>query len=79
MADYIWMPFGSVSGIGRGMGGDRQRGRGCFEGKCEASHCNQLGTFLHSCAKVHEPIELSFGVVSGVSRGMGVLDGVHIS
>jgi len=27
---------------------------------------------LHSCVKVREPIELSFGVVSGV--GIGVLD-----
>jgi len=27
------------------------------------------------CTEVHESIELSFGVVSGVSRGMGVLDG----
>jgi len=32
------------------------------------------GTLVH----VHEAIELSFGVVSGVSRGMDVLDGVHI-
>ena len=32
-ADWIWMPFGVVSGVGLGMGvldfgGDRQRGRG---------------------------------------------------
>jgi len=33
-----------------------------------------MGTFLHNCVKVHEPIELSFEV-SGVGRGMGVLDG----
>ena len=33
---------------------------------------------LHSCAKVHEPIELSFGVVSGVSLGIRVLDEVHM-
>jgi len=26
-------------------------------------------------AKVHQPIELSFGVVSGVGQGRGVLDG----
>ena len=30
---------------------------------------------LHSCPKVCELIELSCGVVSGVGRGMGVLDG----
>ena len=33
MDDWIWMPFGMVSGVGRGMGvldagGNRQRGRG---------------------------------------------------
>ena len=33
------------------------------------------GTLLHSCAEVCEPIKLLFGVVSGVGRGMGVLDG----
>ena len=32
-ADWIWMPFGVVSGVGLGMGvltfgGDRRRGRG---------------------------------------------------
>jgi len=45
-ADWIWIPFGVVSGVGRGMGildmgGDRRRGRGIFGGKCEASHCNR--------------------------------------
>ena len=25
-ADWIWMPFAVVSGVGRGMGGDRGRG-----------------------------------------------------
>ena len=40
------MPFGMVSGVGRGMGvldrgGDRQRGRGNFGGESGASHCNQ--------------------------------------
>jgi len=29
----------------------------------------------HSCVEVHEPIELSFGVVSVVGPGTGVLDG----
>ena len=37
-----------------------------------------MGTLLHSCAKVHEPIELSFWMVSGVGRGTGVLDGVYV-
>ena len=34
-----------------------------------------MGTLLRSCAEVHEPIELSFGVVSGVTPGIDVLDG----
>ena len=29
---------------------------------------------LHICAKVHEPMELSFEVVSGVSCSLGVLE-----
>ena len=45
------MPFGVVSGVGRGMGvldgdGDRRRGRGNFGGEVEpveASYCNQWG------------------------------------
>jgi len=37
-----------------------------------------MGTLLHSYVEVREPIELSFGVVSGVGRGMGVLDGVQV-
>jgi len=48
---------------------------GCGRG---VYHCNQLGLFLHSCVKVHEAIELPFGVVSGVAPVIGVLDGVHI-
>jgi len=32
-------------------------------------------TLLRRCAKVREPIELSFGVVSGVSLVTRVLDG----
>jgi len=44
-ADLIRMPFGMVSGVGRGMGvldgsGDGRRGRGSFGGEFEASHCN---------------------------------------
>jgi len=34
-----------------------------------------MGTLLHSCAEVREPIELSSGVVSVVSPGIYVLDG----
>jgi len=42
------MPFGVVSGVGRGMGvldrgGYRRRGSGSFGSKCGASHCNQWG------------------------------------
>jgi len=33
------------------------------------------GNLLHSCAKVHEAIELPFGEVSGVGSGIGVLVG----
>jgi len=42
------MPFGVVSGVGRGMGvldggDDSRRNRGNFGGEFGASHCNQLG------------------------------------
>ena len=37
-----------------------------------------MRTLLRSCAKVYEPIKLSFEVVSGVDRGMGVFEGVHV-
>jgi len=37
-----------------------------------------MGTMLHSCAKVHELIELSFRAVSGMGPGIGLLDGVHV-
>jgi len=33
------------------------------------------GTLMCSCAEVHEPIELSFGVVSGIGLGICILDG----
>jgi len=47
VADWMWMPFGVVSGVGRGMGVlDYRRGKGSSGGKCGASHCNQWGTFL---------------------------------
>jgi len=35
-------------------------------------------TLLHSSAELCEPIELSFGMVSGVSPCIRVLDGVHV-
>ena len=43
-ADWIRMPFGMVSGVGRGMdvldaGGDRRREGDSFVGKCGAFHC----------------------------------------
>ena len=37
-----------------------------------------MGTLLCNCAEVHEPIKLSFGVVSGFGPGIGVLDGVDV-
>jgi len=37
-----------------------------------------VGPLLRSCAEVHKPIELSFGVVSGVGPGIDVLHGVHV-
>jgi len=33
------------------------------------------GKLLRSCAEVHEPIALSFGVVSGLGPWIDVLDG----
>ena len=38
-ADWIWLPFGVASGVGRGTSvldgsRDHRRGRGSFEGKC---------------------------------------------
>ena len=44
--EWILMPLGMVSGVGREMGefdggGDRRRGRGRFWDEFGASHCNQ--------------------------------------
>jgi len=44
--EWIQMPLGMVSGVGRGMGvldegGDCRRGRGSFGGEFGAFHCNQ--------------------------------------
>jgi len=38
-----------------------------------------MGPLLRSCVEVPEPIELSFGVTSGVGPGIDVLDGVHVT
>jgi len=56
-ADWIRMPFGMVSGVGRGtgvldVGGDRRRGRGSFEGEFGASHCNQKGPLRRALLKL---------------------------
>jgi len=37
-----------------------------------------MGTLRRSCGKLRESINMSFGVVSGVGRGMVVLKGVHV-
>jgi len=37
-----------------------------------------MESLRRSCAKVREPSELWFGVVRGVDRGLGVLDGVYV-
>jgi len=34
-----------------------------------------MGNLLRTCVKVRQTIELSFGVMSGVGPGIGVLDG----
>jgi len=67
MAEWIRMPFGMVSGVGWGLGvldggGDLSKGKGSFGAESGVTH----GNLLHSCAEVHEPIELSFGLVSGM-------------
>jgi len=43
------MPFGAVSGVGRGMGvGDHWKGRGSFWGKCGGIRLQLMGTLWHS-------------------------------
>jgi len=37
-----------------------------------------MGNLLRSCAEMREPIEMSFGLVSGSGSGIDVLDGVHM-
>jgi len=49
-ADWIWMPFGIIGRTGAGMRQvvgfvDRSTGRGIFEGKFGARHCNQWGLY----------------------------------
>ena len=60
-ADWIWMPFGVVSGVGLGMGvldfgGDRRIERGSLGGEFAASHYNQWGL---SCIVVWKCVERS--------------------
>ena len=68
MADWIWMPFGVVSGVGRGMdvldgSGDWSKGRGTFGVNVWRSIVTN-GNFVEYFVKVHEVIELSFAAVS---------------
>ena len=54
-AEWIRMPLGMVSGVGRGMGVldgtvNHRRGRGCFGGEFGASNCNQWGLCCESDA-----------------------------
>jgi len=40
----VWVVIGKLGYLSYRcirLGGDHQRGRGSFGGKCEASHCNQ--------------------------------------
>jgi len=65
------MPFGMVSAVDRGMGvldGDvYRRKKGAVLGVNLGRPVVIIGPLLRSCAEVREPIELSFGVVSGVN------------
>jgi len=76
------MPFGVVNGVSRGMG--VLHGVVIVEGKEAVLGVNlghpivTSGTLLHSCVEVREPIELSFGVMSGVSLCIRVLDGIQV-
>jgi len=67
------MPFGIVDQLGprmRQVEGVRDcpMRRDSFGLEYGASHCNQwgpMGTLWHSCAKVHEAVELPFGLSVG--------------
>ena len=78
--DAVW---GGILGWSRNgcirCGGDRQRGRDSF-GVNMGRPIVTSGdlTLLCGCVKMHEPIEMQFGVVRGVSRGMGVLVGANV-
>jgi len=83
MADWIWTPFGMVSGVGWGMGvldgWWSLKGRGNFGGEFNLGRpivsSGMQWTSLHSCVEVHEMFKLLFGVVIVVGPGTGVLDG----
>ena len=54
-------------------------GEGTVLGGNEGRPIVTNGDFVaYSCAEVREPIELSFGLVSGVGLGICVVDGVHV-
>ena len=65
--------MGSVKGWMYYMGGDRRRGRGHL-GVNLGCPIVANGDLMRSCVEVREPIELSFGVVSGHCPGIDVLD-----
>ena len=73
--DAVWV----VSGVGRGMGvldgASDHRREGAVLGMNLGHPIVTSGILLHSCVEAREPIELSFRVLSGVTEGMGVLDG----
>ena len=50
-------------------------GKGQFWGRMQSGPLQPMVTLWHTCAKVHEPSELRFGVVCGVDRGIAILDG----
>jgi len=68
------MPFKVVSGVGRGIGVLDGvviiRAEGAVLGVNVGRPIVTSGPLLHSCVEVHEPIELSFGMVSGVGPGI---------
>jgi len=79
MADWIQMPFGMVSGVGRRMGVLDGvvivEGKGSFWGEFGASHGNQLG----NCCVVVQKCVRDRAVVWGgewVNPGIHVLDDV---
>ena len=79
MADWMWMPFGLVNGVGLHMGvldfgGDRRRGRGSLGVNLRRPIVTKKD-FVDRCVEVCTAIEPSFGMVSGVGPGIHVLDG----